>query len=115
MVDRDLYKELEKMLSDHGDLYAIGDIMELIQSGQMQSFSDGSNWVVTQVRDYPRKRVLEVFFAIGDLEGVYALEDKVLAFQKEIGADMLVTSGRLGWLKRAAPGWRPLTVNFVRA
>lgn len=111
---REYREELEQMLEAHGGFYTYEDILTLIHTGQMQSFADGDNWVVTQVNKFPRKTVLEVVIVVGDLEAVKAMEPRLLEFKEEVGADLIVASGRLGWLRAKNDGWKPISVNFVR-
>lgn len=105
---------LDKMLEASGGLYIFEDIVELIHTGQMQSFADGDNWVVTQVNKFPRKTVLDIVLVIGDMEAVLAMEDRLVAYAAEVGAEIIVATGRLGWSKVHPTNWKPVSVNFVR-
>jgi hypothetical protein len=109
------YKErLDKMLEATGGFYIFEDIVEMIHSGQMQSFADGDNWVVTQVHKFPRKTVLDIVLVIGEMDAVLAMEDKLVAYKEEVGADVIIATGRLGWSKTHPDNWKPVSVNFVR-
>ena len=48
----------------------------------MQSFVEGDSWIVTQVVSFPRAKVLEVFAAIGDLDDLRILHDRIIAFRR---------------------------------
>jgi hypothetical protein len=112
---RNFREEVEQMLEDHGGLYTFDDILDQIHSGKMQSFTDGQSWAVTAVHQFPQKTVLEVVFVVGNLDALKILEDQLLAFKEEVGAEMMMASGRLGWLKAKFDGWKAVSVNFVRA
>lgn len=111
---RDFPKEMARMLDIHGGLYTVEDIFEHLQSGKMQSFAEGDTWVITQVNQFPRKKVLEVVFVIGDLETLHKISPRLDAYREEIGADFLMATGRLGWLRRHFEGWKPLSVNYIK-
>jgi hypothetical protein len=100
-------EQVEQALALMGNTHSYEDILDMIDSGSMQSFSDGDTWAVTQVIDFPRKRVLEVFLVVGTLEGVTTIEPAVMDFAKHIGADIVRAFGRNGWLPASKSfGWR---------
>lgn len=102
------------MLEEHGGLYTVEDILALIGEGKMQSFAKGDTWVVTQVHEFPRKKVLDIVFVVGDMEDLHELEPQLEEFRVKIGADFMSATGRLGWLRKHFKGWKPYSVNFVR-
>lgn len=102
------------MLEDHGGFYTFEDILRAIEDGHMQSFTDGESWIVTQVDIFPRKTVLSVAFVVGTIDALRNLEPEILAYKEKIGADMIIATGRLGWLKVPNDNWKATSVNFVR-
>ena len=107
------HAKLEKTLERMGGLYTLEDILERIADGRMQSFTEGNSWMITQIGVYPRRRVLELFATTGDLKD-RAVYDKVLAFAKEMGIDLLVGVGRRGWLPEAEKhGFKVKTVSYL--
>lgn len=112
---RDYRAEAEEVLAAQGGCYTFDDILQQIHTGHMQSFAEGDTWVVTQVHNFPRKKVLDIAFVIGDIESLQLIEPRILAFAQEVGADMLTATGRLGWTKKHLPGWKATSINFVRA
>lgn len=108
-------ERFDKMLEDAGGLYTFDDIMEAIEKGTMQSFSDGHSWVITQVHEFPRKKVVEIAYGIGEAENMLGpLQDEIVEFAKSIGAELLIATGRIGWNKLAGDDWKMLSANFVR-
>jgi hypothetical protein len=100
------HKKLERALKQGGDLYSLSDILDAIAEGRMQSWVEGQSWVVTQIAIYPRRRVLEVVAAIGDLKDCRILHDKILWFAEEMGLGLVSAYGRLGWAREATRhGW----------
>lgn len=114
MMHLNFKARLDKMLEDSGGLYVFEDIVGMIHTGQMQSFADGDNWVVTQVNKFPQKTVLDVVLVIGELDAILKMEDRLVAYKEEVGADVIIATGRLGWSKAHPENWKPVSVNFVR-
>jgi hypothetical protein len=103
---------LAKALARSGD-YSIEDAKALIDDGIWLL------WIaalpgclvaaaVTEVHEYPRKRVVWVHAAGGEGEGVAALWPKVRAYAKGKNCSALRFSGRKGWTrsKFLPPDWR---------
>jgi hypothetical protein len=105
-----------------GGLYEFDDILTEISRGNMQSFSNGESWVVTQVHKAPRKTAIEIFFAVGNMNEVLELEDEIIEFGRKLGATVLLASGRKGWLRRKMQTdvrwrsckWRTHSAVFMR-
>lgn len=113
-MSRDYRQELDALLEAQGGFYTYEDIMECIHSGKMQSFATENTWVVTQVNEFPRKKVIDIVLIVGDYEDLPQLESQLEEFRERIGADTLTATGRLGWLKKGLPGWVVHSVNFVK-
>lgn len=109
--------KLRKALAIAGDAYALEDILAAINEGQMQSFVEGESWVVTQIVDFPRKRYLEIVFAIGNLPELKLIYPRLEIYAREIAADGLRAFGRPGWMKQFEidkHGWVETTRVYVR-
>lgn len=105
MTDR--AEQVRVALAEMGDTHSLDDIVDMINSGTMQSFVEGDTWVITQIIDFPRKRVLEVFLVVGDMSSALEIYNRVFAFAREEGCVLVRAFGRDGWQKWAAPrGWR---------
>lgn len=113
-MPRDIRAEAEQYLQDQGGFYTFDDLLAAVREGRMQSFTDGNTLVVTQVHDFPRKRVLEVAYIFGDRKGYVGLEPEVEKFRDKVGAEMMIATGRTGWLRKKLDGWEPHSVNFVK-
>lgn len=111
---RNFHKEMARVLEQQGGFYTLEDILDLIQEGRMQSFADQDTWVVTQVNDFPRKKVLEIVFVIGDRDKLREMEPRIEEYRREIQADLMMATGRLGWLTKHFDGWKPVSANFIK-
>lgn len=108
-----LQKRLQRALDLAGNTHTIEDIQQAIARGQMQCFVTGDSFVITEVTQYPRKRILNVFLAVGDIS-VVDLIPKLESFAREAGCDGMQTLGRAGW-KRILPqrGWHQSHTLFT--
>lgn len=108
------HQRLERALDRQGGLFALKDILERIADGRMQSWVENNSWAVTQISIYPRRRSLEIVAVVGDLGDCRVLHDRVIAFAKNMGVDLISTYGRLGWIREARRnGWKIKTQNYL--
>ena len=80
-----------------GDTHTLDDVYEEIVNHRAELWPLPNGALVTQVASYPRKRVLRVWLAGGDLDefkrGVPFLDD----IARELGCDGIEIEGRKGW------------------
>lgn len=107
-------ERVEQMLRDSGDLYGFEDILDLIREGKMQSFALNDSWAVTQICEFPRKRVLDIVFVVGDLDDLEVLESDLIGFAREHGIPMGWANGRMGFMRKAFPGWEMVSATFMK-
>ena len=98
MTAHPYHRKLARVLSAMGGFYTPQDILSAIAAGRMQSFVEGESWAITQIAVFPRAKVLEILVALGDLDELRILHDRVLAYA---GGDWRVgrfqAYGRRGW------------------
>lgn len=110
-------KKLRKALAVAGDTYTFEDILNEINEGRMQSFAEGESWVVTQIVDFPRKRYLEIVFAVGDLPDLKAIYPTLEDFARTNLCDGMRAFGRPGWMRQFeidTVGWVETTRTYVK-
>ena len=82
------------------DRQSIDDVRELVESGKAQFWYDITAAVVTEILQFPRKRVLHCWLAAGDYDGIRRIEARVIPWAKESGCDEMQIVGRMGWRRR---------------
>jgi hypothetical protein len=108
------HKRLARALDRQGGLWSISDILERISAGTMQSFVKNNSWIVTQISVFPRRRMLEIVAAVGDLGDCRALHNEVIAFADRMNVDLVAAYGRLGWVRDARRnGWKIKTTSYL--
>jgi hypothetical protein len=110
----DMREKVERALHDFGDLYTFDDIMGFIETGKMQSFTAGDTWIVTQVNEFPRRKVLDICLVVGFLQEATEALPQIYAFARSIGANRVTAVGRDGWWKFAEPGWYRVGGYFAK-
>jgi hypothetical protein len=107
-------QKLARVLDRMGAVYTLGDILERLDDGRMQSFSRGNSMLVTQINCYPRAKALDWIAAVGDLEDCKVIHDEAVAFANKHDISLIRAYGRRGWMPFARDrGWRTLTTNQV--
>jgi hypothetical protein len=108
------HKKLERALDYQGGLYALSDILERIADGRMQSWVEGNSWAITQISVFPRRRLLEIVAAVGDLGACRILHGRILQFANDMNVDLVAAYGRMGWTRDAdRNGWKIKTISYL--
>jgi len=100
---------IEGALAYSGGTHDFDDIAAGIETGRFQLWPAPDGCLVTEIINYPKKRVLNVFLAGGKMAQIIDMNDAVCAWGKAHGCDTITINGRPGWAKVAAPfGWKPI-------
>lgn len=90
---------LEDALEYSDGTFTIIDVADGVAMGHMQFWPGETAAAVTQVVEYPRKKVLHAFLLGGDLEGAVELERKFVLWGKQQRCLAITLTGRMGWTK----------------
>jgi hypothetical protein len=103
----------DKALKLGGNTHTRQDILDGIKQGRFQYFGDDECCVVTEIIQYPQKRVLHLFIAAGKLDRLFEIYlPQVKQFARENGCTSLTSVSRKGFLKRFPPEFKPKCVTF---
>ena len=95
-----------KGLRRAGETHSLDDVVQALHRGHMQVLYNEDAAIVTQITQAPRKRVLDVFMALGELGAVAALSPDLIERARSAGAEFgraYVRPGLVDPLK--AMGW----------
>lgn len=99
----------------HGthDIY---DIFESVASGQVQFWPGERCALITQVSEYPKKKMIHVFLAGGDITEIELIEADIVKWAKTQGCEALSLTGRPGWTKSFLNniGYRNTQVQMIK-
>lgn len=113
-VKHPLQARVERMLKRYGGFYTFEDIIGHVLDGRMQSFALGDSWAVTQIAEYPRRTVLDIVLAVGNLPELELLVTDIEGWARERGIDCLTATGRNGWEKVMLAGWKRTSARFIK-
>jgi len=98
---------LEAALALSGGTHLFQDVVECVKLGTMQFWNAPKGCAVTQILEYPRKKILHVFLAGGELDQVKGFVDSMAYFGKLNGCTSMTLAGRRGWVRALADlGWQ---------
>ena len=114
MTAQPYHRKLARVLDAMGGLYLVDDLLSAIAEDRMQSFAIGNSWAVTQVSQFPRAKRLQIIAAVGDMEDMVQLHDRILEHASGINAGLVSAFGRRGWMPQAREhGWRLTAKNYL--
>lgn len=91
------------------------DIVAGVYAGQFHLFAKPRGCVVLEIRQYPRKREMNVFLAGGELGEIIGNIDELDAIARGAGAEALTMGGRPGWGPVLSEnGWQKLPEVTMR-
>ena len=98
---------IESALEYGGGTHIYEDIVTAIIEGKMQLWPAENSCWVTEITVYPRKKVLHVFLAGGNLDEILGMHDSVVNWAIDQGCEGMTLTGRKGWGKALADiGWK---------
>jgi hypothetical protein len=107
---------IEAALKYGGNTHTFEDVRDMILAGTAQIWPAPRGCAVSEVITYPRKRVLNVWLAAGEMDQIIDMIDSAIAWGKSQGCDAMTLSGRVGWQKVLAKhGFKPTMMTLERA
>lgn len=99
---------IEDALAYSGGTHDFDDVAEAIADSRMQLWPAPRGCGVTQIVVYPKKKVLHVFLAAGEMDQLLDMIEAAAAWGKAQGCTGMTMSGRKGWERVLAKhGWAP--------
>lgn len=114
--DVDLIGSLERALLHGGGTHRLADLVALLNAGRAQYWERGQGAVITELRDHPQYRELNVWLVAGDLGDCVALQPEIEEWARQHAARRVVGVGRDGWDRIACErmGFRKTGVALER-
>lgn len=94
---------IKAALEYSGGTHLFEDIVDSVKLGYMQLWAAPRGCAVTEIITFPRKKVLHVFLAGGELDQVLDMVDSAKHWGKMQGCSSMTLAGRKGWVKALAP------------
>ena len=91
------------------------DVCQSVAAGRMQLWPAERGCIVTEIVVYPRKKVLNVFLAGGELDQILDMYEAVKSWALSHACETATMTGRFGWKKPLlAEGWKPLYATYKK-
>lgn len=108
-------KWIDDALSYSGGTHTFEDVVDGVTSGRMQLWPAERGCAVTEIVVYPKKRVLHVFLAGGEMETIVSMIDSATEWGKAQGCTSMTISGRRGWERvLGRHGYKPVMTVLER-
>lgn len=102
-----MISRMRQALEYAGATHTVEDVLHSVEMGEAMLWHSDGGILVTEVYEYPLKKVLHCWLAAGELEAVIDLSRQALEWAKEQGCTTATLTGRKGWLRvLGAEGWR---------
>ena len=106
---------IEAALVYTGGTHEFDDVVKNIAQGTMQLWPSPRGCIVTEIVVYPRKKVLNVFLAGGELDQIVDMNNDITEWAVQNGCKAGTMSGRIGWKKVLEPlGWKQMYTTFQK-
>lgn len=106
---------IEAALEFSGGTHDSDDVAYAIINSKMQLWPAKDGCLVTELLQYPKKKVLHIFLAGGKLEALTDMHDAVMQWSKAQGCTALTLSGRKGWVRALEKfNWKPTLVALTK-
>ena len=106
---------IEAALAHGGDTHTFDDVARMIGEGKLQLWHGPDGCAVTEIIQYPQKRVLHVFLYGGKMDQAIDMIESAEAWGKTQGCSSMTLSGRLGWGRvMDKHGFRPVLLTMER-
>lgn len=90
---------IEAALAYNGGECAFEDVAAGIEAGKMQLWPAPKGCLVTEIVEFPQKRVISVFLGGGDLDQLADMHRDVITWAKAQGCTGARIIGRRGWVR----------------
>jgi hypothetical protein len=106
---------IESALEYSGGTHTFEDVKAMVIKGTAQIWPAPRGVAITEIIEYPRKRVLHVFLAAGELDQLLDMIKSAEDWGRTQGCTSLTLSGRFGWQRILDKhGFKPVLVTMER-
>jgi|KBSMisStandDraft_5_1062788.scaffolds.fasta_scaffold185553_2 hypothetical protein len=111
---RRLVARLDEALAAAGT-HTLADVIALANDRRAQIWEGDDALIVTELNDYPLRRMLRYWCVAGTMDAVRALQPRIDAWAIEQGATRADAIGRRGWERVIDPeGWRHVCGYWIK-
>ena len=108
-------EKLQRALDEAGNTHTIEDLAALINDGRAFLWEKDGSLIITEMYEYPQKKVLNFWVAVGEREPLILLQRLIVGWARGYGCSFAVFTGRKGWSRTelvSEEGWSPSLIQF---
>jgi hypothetical protein len=106
---------IESALVYSGGTHTFQDVADMVLAGKAQIWPAPRGVAITEIIEYPQKRVLHVFLGAGELDQLLDMIKSAEDWGRTQGCTSLTMSGRLGWQRVLDKhGFKPVLITMER-
>jgi hypothetical protein len=105
---------IENTLDRLDHTHDFAGLVKMVINGEAQFWPMPHAFLITELVQYPRRKICRIGIAGGRMQDLLALHDKVVAFARHEGCDEIEIIGRRGWLRVFGHPWRFKQIVMVR-
>ena len=84
---------IQAALDHAGNLFTLDDVWEVVSHGKAQFWPGNECALVTEIKQFPRKRILNVWLAGGKLEELIVMSHYIREYAKRWQCDAMMIQG----------------------
>ena len=92
-------KWIEAALEYSGGTHDFDDIVRMVKANILQFWPAADACAITEIIEYPKKKVLHIFLAGGNMDTIVDMNESAEYFAKLNGCTGMSIAGRKGWSK----------------
>lgn len=102
-------EQIEAAMKHSSPTHTFEDVVKEIWDGHLQVWPGDHSVAVTEIREFPQLKILNIVYAGGNLRALEAMMEPILAWGKAQGCSRVMMLGRPGWARSflARAGWKP--------
>jgi len=106
---------IEAALEHSNGTHEYEDIVEGLIRGRYQLWPAPEGCIVTEILTFPRRKILNIFLASGNLNQILVMHDDLYDWAKARGCDGGMMTGRPGWERvLEKDGWKRKWVTMTK-
>jgi hypothetical protein len=94
-----LEHHIQSALDRSGNTHSVADIARGVDEGTYQFWSGKDAVFITEIIEYPRKKICNAFLAGGDIQELEEMTPVLEAWAKRVGCSRATLVGRKGWTR----------------
>ena len=106
-------KWINDALESAHNSHSAEDVFAMCQAGDAQFWPFADSVIITEIVNYPKRRVLRFWLAGGNLNTLLKVEPDIVNWSKQYNCNGVEINGRKGW-ERVLKSYKPSSITLVK-